>query len=77
MIALNSEIKEENNVFMYEEKWGWFWLEEVAWAFDGLSELGILVGLGKLTLDSEAGMARTCRVLLNEDLNLLYTEQSL
>jgi len=30
MIAVNSKIKEENNVYIYEEKWVWFWLEEVA-----------------------------------------------
>jgi len=30
MIVVNSEIKEVNNVSMFEEKWLWLWLEEVA-----------------------------------------------
>lgn len=58
MIALNSDIKEEN-VSMYEQKWGWFWLEKVAWAYDGLMGLGVVVGLKKLTLVSGAGMTCT------------------
>jgi len=29
MIAVNSELKEVNNVSMFEEKLGWSWLEEI------------------------------------------------
>jgi len=27
---MNSKLKEVNNVSMFEEKLGWFWLEEIA-----------------------------------------------
>lgn len=44
MIAVNSDIKYINNVSVFEEKWEWFCVEEVAWA-DGLSDLEFEVDL--------------------------------
>lgn len=39
MVVVNSKIKEVNKVLMLEDNYRWFWWEEEALAYDGLSKL--------------------------------------